>query len=290
MAKLSKILVISALSIITMSTTAFAQTPKDTDSGLLMLVNAEYRIPDGFDPDKVMFEDTYYLMREEAAENIEIMLDDMENELGEAPMVVSTYRTYQKQVDLFNTDYNGKLAQGLSPEEAMKQTRRYVALPGASEHHTALAIDLSNDGTLEEDFIDTEAGKWIKKNCYKYGFVVRYPKAKEEMTGIGYEPWHIRYVGRPHSDIMYENNWCLEEYIAVLENNGMVTWADGETIWQIYYTENENAVYSNVVDISNSNTGGYIVTTHKGKEIITKAGTENSVADRRNKLLSRLNG
>ena len=98
MAKLSKILVISVLSIITMSTTAFAQTPKD-------------RIPDGFDPDKVMFEDTYYLMREEAAENIEIMLDDMENELGEAPMVVSTYRTYQKQVDLFNTDYNGKLAQ-----------------------------------------------------------------------------------------------------------------------------------------------------------------------------------
>ena len=290
MAKLSKILVISALSIITMSTTAFAQMPKDTDSGLLMLVNAKYRIPDGFDPDKVMFEDTYYLMREEAAENIEIMLDDMENELGEAPMVVSTYRTYQKQVDLFNTDYNGKLAQGLSPEEAMKQTRRYVALPGASEHHTALAIDLSNDGTLEEDFIDTEAGKWIKKNCYKYGFVVRYPKTKEEITGIGYEPWHIRYVGRPHSDIMYANNWCLEEYIAVLENNGMVTWADGETIWQIYYTENENAVYSNVVDISNSNTGGYVVTTHKGKEIITKAETGNSVADRRNKLLSRLNG
>ena len=290
MAKLSKILVISALSIITMSTTAFAQTPKDTDSGLLMLVNTEYRIPDGFDPDKVMFEDTYYLMRAEAAENIEIMLDDMENELGEAPMVVSTYRTYQKQVDLFNTDYNGKLAQGLSPEEAMKQTRRYVALPGASEHHTALAIDLSNDGTLEEDFIDTEAGKWIKKNCYKYGFVVRYPKAKEEMTGIGYEPWHIRYVGRPHSDIMYGNNWCLEEYIAVLENNGMITWADGETIWQIYYTENENAVYSNVVDISNSNTGGYVVTTHKGKEIITKVETVSSIAYRRNKLLSRLNG
>lgn len=290
MAKLSKILVISALSIITMSTTAFAQTPKDTDSGLLMLVNAEYRIPDGFDPDKVMFEDTYYLMREEAAENIEIMLDDMENELGEAPMVVSTYRTYQKQVDLFNTDYNGKLAQGLSPEEAMKQTRRYVALPGASEHHTALAIDLSNDGTLEEDFIDTEAGKWIKKNCYKYGFVVRYPKAKEEITGIGYEPWHIRYVGRPHSDIMYENNWCLEEYIAVLENNGMVTWADGETIWQIYYTENENAVYSNVVDISNSNTGGYVVTTHKGEELVTKNNMGNLVSDRRNKLLSRLNG
>lgn len=290
MAKLSKILVISALSIITMGTTAFAQTPKDTDSGLLMLVNAEYRIPDGFDPDKVMFEDTYYLMREEAAENIEIMLDDMENELGEAPMVVSTYRTYQKQVDLFNTDYNGKLAQGLSPEEAMKQTRRYVALPGASEHHTALAIDLSNDGTLEEDFIDTEAGKWIKKNCYKYGFVVRYPKAKEEMTGIGYEPWHIRYVGRPHSDIMYVNNWCLEEYIAALKNNGMVTWADGETIWQIYYTENENAVYSNVVDISNSNTGGYVVTTHKGKEIITKVETVSSIAYRRNKLLSRLNG
>lgn len=290
MAKLSKILVISALSIITMSTTAFAQTPKDTDSGLLMLVNAEYRIPDGFDPDKVMFEDTYYLMREEAAENIEIMLDDMENELGEAPMVVSTYRTYQKQIDLFNTDYNGKLAQGLSPEEAMKQTRRYVALPGASEHHTALAIDLSNDGTLEEDFIDTEAGKWIKKNCYKYGFVVRYPKAKEKITGIGYEPWHIRYVGRPHSDIMYANNWCLEEYIAVLENNGMVTWADGETIWQIYYTENENAVYSNVVDISNSNTGGYVVTTHKGEELSAKNNMENLVSDRRNKLLSRLNG
>ena len=89
---------------------------------------------------------------------------------------------------------------------------------------------------------------------------------------------------------MYANNWCLEEYIAALENNGMITWADGETIWQIYYTENENAVYSNVVDISNSNTGGYIITTQKEKEIITKVGTVSSVADRRNKLLSRLNG
>ena len=173
--------------------------------------------------------------------------------------------------------------------DAIKATSKYIAFPGASEHHTALAVDLSNDGSLEENFIDTDAGVWISKNCHKYGFVVRYPKEKLRVTGIGYEPWHIRYVGRPHSDIMYQNNWCLEEYIDYLSNDGSIIWNDEGKTWGIYYTESLDCTYANKVDFSSTNCGGYIVTTCRDRDsIMVHARTLKSGTDLMDRLISRI--
>ena len=174
------------------------------DTGILRLVNSSHRISKDFVPEMVQYKNTSYYLNDEAAASLARMLADMEEELGEAPMVVSTYRSYERQEEVYNRDVNSAVESGVDIADAIKGTSRYIALPGASEHQTALAVDLSNDGSLEENFIETEAGVWIKENCHNYGFVVRYPKEKEKYTGIGYEPWHIRYLGQPFSDILYE--------------------------------------------------------------------------------------
>ena len=96
----------------------------------------------------------------------------------------------------------------------------YVAVPGYSEHHTGLAIDIMlkvNDGFLREDMDQFEyinVFEEIHKHLYKYGFILRYPKGKENITGYNYEPWHFRYVGKLPAKIIYENNLCLEEYLS----------------------------------------------------------------------------
>lgn len=287
---MSKTIVIALLTAVMVASEAFGYTlDKEDDSGLLMLVNSEHKLENDFNPDRVQFKDTYYYLREEAADALEEMLGDMEHELGEAPMIISTYRSYEKQESVFSSDVESAVSEGTDISDAIKATSRYIAFPGASEHHTALAVDLSNDGSLEQDFIDTDTGIWIRENCHKYGFVVRYPKEKLKKTGIGYEPWHIRYVGRPHSDIMYQNNWCLEEYIGYLENDGSIIWNDGENIWGVYYVDSLDCAYANIVDFSNTNCGGYIVTTRRDRNsFMVKARTLKDGTDLRDKLISRI--
>ena len=83
-------------------------------------------------------------------------------------------------------------------------------IEGASEHQTGLTMDVNY---LEQEFGNTPEGKWLAKNAHKFGFIIRYPKDKEKQTGIDWEPWHIRYVGRYHAEQMYKLNMCLEEYL-----------------------------------------------------------------------------
>lgn len=88
---------------------------------------------------------------------------------------------------------------------------KYVAKAGFSEHQTGLAIDLTNE---DRYFVKgTNEAEWLENNCYKYGFIIRYPEGKESITGVAYEPWHIRYVGEEVSRYIYENNITLEEYL-----------------------------------------------------------------------------
>jgi D-alanyl-D-alanine dipeptidase/carboxypeptidase len=103
-------------------------------------------------------------------------------------------------------------------------TKKYVAKPGCSEHELGLAIDL---GLAEatNDFIRPSFSKGpvvatFLANMAKYGFILRYPKGKEEITSISFEPWHFRYVGTPHSEIMAQQGWVLEEYLDFLEETG----------------------------------------------------------------------
>lgn len=265
MSKASKTVTAVTAIILSMVMSVPALAGNFVDTGILRLVNSDHRISRDYVPDMVQYKNTSFYLNEEAAASLARMLSDMEAELGEAPMVVSTYRSYERQEEVYNRDVNSAVESGVDIADAIKGTSRYVALPGASEHQTALAVDLSNDGSLEEDFIETEAGIWLKENCHNYGFVVRYPEEKEDITQIGYEPWHLRYLGQPFSDILFENDWCLEEFIAYMKRNKYMVWTDDSNIWTITFTQEPGEITDSNTSVSDTNSGGYIVTSRKSK-------------------------
>ena len=132
------------------------------------------------------------------------MRTDIETELGVHLMVNSSYRSYEDQEAVYNDFKNISL----------KYADAYAARPGHSEHQTGLAFDV---GKLDDKYGETKEGIWLAKNAHLYGFIIRYPKGKENITGYQYEPWHIRYVGTPLASELYNNgNWIsLEEYYGI---------------------------------------------------------------------------
>lgn len=128
--------------------------------------------------------------------------------------VQSSYRTYEKQEELFNRKVESYKKQGKTQEEAERLAQTQVQRPEMSEHNLALAADFN---TVTNDFENTKAFEWLQKNAQNYGFILRYPKDKQEITGITYESWHWRYVGEEHAKIMKEKGYCLEEYIDYLK-------------------------------------------------------------------------
>ena len=126
--------------------------------------------------------------------------------------VSAAYRSYKDQQSIFDSSVKSYMENnGLSRNSAVSATRKTVADPGTSEHHTGLAFDMTVPNT--NSFISTEQCKWLHDNCWDYGFIVRYQKDKENITGFLAEAWHIRYVGPEHSRIMQQKNLCLEEYL-----------------------------------------------------------------------------
>lgn len=130
-------------------------------------------------------------------------------------IVCSPYRDLSRQEYLFDRKMKTYIAKGYSYIDAYKEASAVVTVPGASEHQIGLSLDIISDeySRLDEGFGETKAGLWLRNNSYKYGFILRYPKDKEDITGIIYEPWHFRYVGSDAAGIMYENNLTLEEFI-----------------------------------------------------------------------------
>ena len=119
--------------------------------------------------------------------------------------IVSAYRDY---------DYQDKLFQYYVKEKGLKYALKCSAKPGHSEHQTGLAIDVMGSNGDYNLFEEAKEFNWMKNNAYKYGFILRYPKGKEKITGFKYEPWHYRYVGTNVSTYLYENNLTLEEYFS----------------------------------------------------------------------------
>jgi D-alanyl-D-alanine carboxypeptidase len=134
--------------------------------------------------------------------------------------------------------------------------------PGASEHQSGLALDVTIDGTLRQSFGETKAGKWIADNCQRFGFILRYPQDKTGVTQIIYEPWHLRYVGVPHAAFMKEMNLCLEEYIRrVADNGSSVYWVEpGVSYYLIEYTKEPGGAYASADSYAGT---GYITTVFK---------------------------
>ena len=121
------------------------------------------------------------------------------------------YRSYEYQQQLFDQSVASYLADGRKKSSAISATRQTVADPGTSEHHTGLAFDIT---VADVTFKGTKQQIWLHKNCWDYGFIVRYQEGKEKITGFVAEAWHIRYVGVQHSVPMRDQGLCLEEYVA----------------------------------------------------------------------------
>ena len=137
---------------------------------------------------------------------------------GLSPAVCSSYRTQQKQETLFENKLHSYLSQGFNYDEAYAAASKWVAIPGTSEHQLGLAVDIVDNSywILDSSQEKTKVQQWLMKNSYKYGFILRYPSNKSDITGIGYEPWHYRYVGKTAAKEIYEKNICLEEYLKTL--------------------------------------------------------------------------
>ncbi len=173
------------------SSTVVANTtpiqPKYVDG--VLIVNKTYPVPKDFGNGLTSETQTAFNEMKAAAKQDGISL-----------WIVSGYRSYERQTTLY-TNY--------SKSSGKAQADRFSARPGHSEHQTGLALDLNN---ASSSFEGTKEAEWIANNCYKYGFIVRYGKDKEQYTGFKYEPWHVRYLGKDLAKKVYESGKCLEEY------------------------------------------------------------------------------
>lgn len=190
------------------------ENPIDKTAWNLLLVNPWNPLPENF---------TVELKDVNASHQVDARCYDDLMEMLEAaqaqglePVICSSYRTQNTQQVLFDYAVDQFLNQGLSQEEAEKAAARDTAVPGTSEHQVGLALDIVdvNYQMLDDAQADTPTQQWLMANSWRYGFILRYAKEKTDITGIMYEPWHYRYVGREAAKEIYESGVCLEEYLA----------------------------------------------------------------------------
>lgn len=141
---------------------------------------------------------------------------------GLEPLICSSYRTQERQTRLFENKVSQFLAKGFPEESARTEAAKVVAPPGTSEHQLGLAVDIVDTGyqLLNNAQADTPVQQWLLEHCWEYGFIPRYPQDKEALTGIIYEPWHYRYVGKEHATAIYDSGLCLEEYLEQISAPG----------------------------------------------------------------------
>ena len=128
---------------------------------------------------------------------------------GVYPVVREGYRTKEEQQEILDDKIQTYINQGYSQSRAERTAKEWVALPGTSEHQLGIAVDINAD---KSKCSNEEVYAWLAENAYKYGFILRYPLGKQEITGTSYEPWHYRYVGEEAALEIYEQGICLEEY------------------------------------------------------------------------------
>lgn len=195
--------------------TAAEQTAPQADWRLL-LVNGWQELPEdyqvelktlanGLQVDKRIYDD------------LNDMLTDC-RQAGLEPIVCSAYRTEATQTRLYRNKISRLLSAGWSRTTVAQEAARWVAPPGTSEHQTGLALDIvsADYQLLDEKQAQTPEQQWLMAHCWEYGFVLRYPTDKCDITGIGYEPWHYRYVGKEAAREMTQRGVCLEEYVGAV--------------------------------------------------------------------------
>lgn len=194
------------------------KTPQPITADLpwyLTLVNFEHPLEEDFVPTELAEIDNGYEADSRIADAAKQMLADAYEE-NVRIIALSAYRDYEYQMDLFeNKVQRLQKEKGYSVSKAREEAATVVAYPGTSEHQLGLALDLvdARHTALDESQENTAAYQWLCEHCDEYGFIVRYPNGKTDITGIIYEPWHFRYVGKEAAKVIMENDLTLEEYL-----------------------------------------------------------------------------
>ncbi|MCR4989798.1 MAG: M15 family metallopeptidase [Lachnospiraceae bacterium] len=178
----------------------------------LTLINKQHPIPDGYE--FVLGDLSGSMKCDERIINDLLTMVKAAMDDGVKLVICSPYRDLERQEMLFNRKIDAYMKKGYSYMDAYKLSSQAVTIPGSSEHQVGLAIDIVTDyyTYLDDGFADTDAGKWLAEHCDEYGFILRYPKDKEYITGIEFEPWHFRYVGKQAAKLIMDSGICLEEF------------------------------------------------------------------------------
>lgn len=189
--------------------------PSAADNELLTLVNPWNELPEDWQVDLVTLSNGLQIDRR-CYDALQEMMDAC-REAGYEPLICSAYRTQETQQDLFNNKVAKLEAGGKSHDEAVQEAGTVVAVPGTSEHQLGLTVDVVdvNNQNLTEEQEKTPTQKWLMANSWRYGFIHRYPNSKSDITGIIYEPWHYRYVGKDVAQEIFNKGITLEEYLGV---------------------------------------------------------------------------
>ncbi|MCM1272170.1 MAG: M15 family metallopeptidase [Clostridium sp.] len=188
----------------------------DKNKELLLLVNTKTAIPEDYEFEQHVL-NSGAIIDERAYIDLYRMLKAC-NDAGYHYSIISAYRDKETQQGVIDRNVQELMDKGLNQDEAYEKTLETVQAVGHSEHETGLALDLTEEGVygLTEDLETNETIKWFTDNCTQYGFVVRYPKDKADVTGISYEPWHFRYVGEEAARFMTEHNLTLDEFHSLI--------------------------------------------------------------------------
>ena len=198
MSLLTSLVSMAAAGLMLLSVPLDAAAPQNDVDSTLFLVNRQYTITEAFEPDDLR----------EAAAALEEMFAACKEETGIMLISISGYRSYEKQ----NNIYSRKLR---AVKRDVAKAQEYVAPPGASEHQLGLAMDIGqkNKTHLNDKFADTPGAQWAYENCWRFGFILRYGKDWEDVTGYKYESWHFRYVGKEVAKEIHEANIPYETWM-----------------------------------------------------------------------------
>ncbi|WP_082234738.1 M15 family metallopeptidase [Halobacillus massiliensis] len=184
-----------------------------------VVVNKQRKLPEDYEPEELIIPDVPFpfdgdqpkkYMQPEAANALEELFKGAEVE-GLELYAASGYRSYDRQEAIYESNVN---------QRGQEEADKFSARPGTSEHQTGLAMDVTSPEMafkLEQDFIETEEGKWLEEHAHEYGFIIRYLKGTRNITGYEYEPWHLRYVGKDISTEIHESGSTLEEFFGFYE-------------------------------------------------------------------------
>ena len=189
----------------------------EADDWRLQLVNPWNPIPEDYNPTLTQLINGQAI-DERCYPDLQEMMDDC-RAAGLSPLICSSYRTWETQEALYENKVQRLIAEGYDEETARREAGTVVAVPGTSEHQLGLAVDIvdMNNQSLDESQEDTAVQKWLMEHSWEYGWILRYPSDKIEITGIIYEPWHYRYVEKEAAQEIHARGVCLEEYLDAVE-------------------------------------------------------------------------